>query len=131
MPRRRKAIDETKARVARSRVTNGQRFFLPGTDGRSALARRARDIAGAFSADLGGVAHLTEAQKQLVRRAAMVSTHCEMLESKAANGEDIDLELYGKLIDRLGRTLTRLGIKRVAHDVTPALRDYIAAKGAT
>ena len=32
----------------------------------------------------------------------------------AAAGADIDLEVYGKLTDRLGRTFQRLGLKRIA-----------------
>ena len=37
---------------------------------------------------------------------------CEKLDGIAAAGEDIDLELYGRLTDRLGRALHRLGLKR-------------------
>jgi hypothetical protein len=37
---------------------------------------------------------------------------CEKLDGIAAAGEDIDLELYGRLTDRLGRAFHRLGLKR-------------------
>jgi hypothetical protein len=114
-----------KSKVASSKVTNGSKLFLPGVDGRSAIARRARDIFDAFCRDLGGHDQLSEAQTQLVRRAAMISIKCEEMESHGAQGEQIDLDVFGKLTDRLGRTLQRLGIKRVPRDVTPSVSDYI------
>jgi hypothetical protein len=42
------------------------------TDGRSVTARRFRDLDEDIRADLGGQAHLSEGQRQLVRRAAML-----------------------------------------------------------
>jgi hypothetical protein len=54
----------------RSKLGNGSKL-LPMTDGRSATARRFRDLIEDISADLGGVAMLSEGQRQLVRRAAM------------------------------------------------------------
>jgi hypothetical protein len=50
------------------------------------------------------------------------------MEAEAANGGEIDLDTYGQLTDRLGRVLSRLGIKRQPRDVTPDLRSYLAAK---
>ena len=55
---------------------------------------------------------LSEGQRQLARRAATISIACEQLEGQAASGAAIDLETYGKLTDRLGRTFQRLGLKR-------------------
>jgi hypothetical protein len=111
----------------RSRVTNGSKLWLPGTDGRSPVASRARDILTQLFADLGGFDTLSEAQIQLCRRAAMISIRCEEMEAESVSGQRIDLDLYGKLTDRLGRCLQRLGIKRVPRDVelTPSVSDYI------
>jgi hypothetical protein len=47
------------------------------------------------------------------------------MEARAVSGQDIDLEVYGTLTDRLGRAFSRLGLKRVARDVTPRLSDII------
>ena len=124
MPRHRRM--NAKSKLATSRVTNGSKLFLPGVDHRGAIARRARDIFDAICLDLGGHDQLSEAQTQLVRRAAMISIECEQMESRSAAGEGIDLDLFGKLADRLGRTLQRLGIKRVPRDVTPSVADYVA-----
>ena len=68
---------------------------------------------------------LSEAQTQLCRRAAMIAISCEELGSRGVQGERIDLDLFGKLTDRLGRVLQRLGIKRTPRDVTPSVADYI------
>jgi hypothetical protein len=125
MGHRRRSLT-SKSRSTSSKVTNGSKLFLPGVDGRSAIARRARDIFDAICRDLGGHDQLSEAQTQLVRRAAMISIECEQMESRSAAGEGIDLDLFGKLTDRLGRTLQRLGIKRTPRDVTPSVADYVA-----
>lgn len=119
--RHRKVSGQSKS--TSSKVTNGSALFLPGVDGRSAVARRTRDIFDAICRDLGG--DLTEAQTQLVRRATWLSIACEELELKGVQGERIDLELFGKMTDRLGRTLQRIGLKRIPRDVTPSVNDYI------
>ena len=48
------------------------------------------------------------------------------MEGEAAVGTPIDLEAYGKLTDRLGRTFQRLGLERKPRDVGPSLADIIA-----
>ena len=113
----------------RSRVTNGSKL-LPLSDGRSATARRFRDLYEDISADLGGVAMLSEGQRQLIRRAAMLSAESERMEALAARGEaEFDIDLYGMICDRLGRLFGRLGLERVSRDCTPDLRSYLAGKG--
>jgi hypothetical protein len=84
--------------TTRSAVTNGTQLFVVDTiDGRSKEARRFRDVLGQIMDDLGGTDHLSEGQKQLARRAALMSVECEKLEAKAVAGEKIDLEAFGKL----------------------------------
>jgi hypothetical protein len=53
----------------KSRVTNGKSLFLLG-NGNSAPAPRFADILRAIVTDLGGREAVTEAQRQLARRAA-------------------------------------------------------------
>jgi hypothetical protein len=111
---------------ARSRVTNGRQEFLVPTDQRSVRARRWRDVCTQITADLGGEP-MSEAQRQLVRRATTIAVQCEVMEADAANGREINLDTYGQLTDRLGRVLSRLGIKRQPRDVSPDLRSYVAS----
>jgi hypothetical protein len=108
----------------RSRVTNGRSPFVE-TDGRGQWARRWRDVLGEIVGDLGGADLLSEGQRQLARRAATIAIACEKLEGEAAAGNDINLETYGQLTDRLGRCFQRLGLKRQPRDVSPSLSDLL------
>jgi hypothetical protein len=117
----------TRSPALRSRVTNGRSLFVE-ADGRGPWARRFADVLGEIISDLGGRdAGLSEGQRQLARRAATISIACERLEGEAAAGAAIDLELYGRLTDRLGRAFQRLGLERRARDVTlPSPLEYAA-----
>jgi hypothetical protein len=94
-------------------------------DGRSREARRFRDVLSEIVSDLGGPDTLSEGQRQLARRAAMLSTQCEIMEGQAVSGKAIDLEMFGQLTDRLGRTFQRLGLRRKARNVTPTVAEYV------
>jgi hypothetical protein len=106
----------------RTRVGNRVSLWLDSeVDGRSALARRFKEVFGEIAADLGGFDRMTEGQRQIARRCALLSVECERLEGQAVLGAEFDLATYGQLTDRLGRAFQRLGIKRVPRDVTPSL----------
>jgi hypothetical protein len=93
-------------------VSNGSRLFVR-RPGDTAWSRRFRDILDLIVADLTTPnTELSEAQRQLARRATMLCVNCEKLEGKAAEGEDVDLDLYGRLTAHLSRTFQRLGIKK-------------------
>jgi hypothetical protein len=109
----------------RSRVTNGRGLFVEAIDGRSREARRFRDVLSEIVSDLGGPDTLSEGQRQLARRAAMLSVECERMEGHAVAGKAIDLEMFGQLTDRLGRTFQRLGLRRKARNVTPTVAEYV------
>src|ERR1700730_2168760 len=100
------------------------------TDGRSATARRFKDLVEDIAADLGGKDRLSEGQRQLIRRAAMLSAECERQEALAARGEaEVNCELYCTMCDRLGRLFGRLGLERVAkpvNDGSQALAEYFS-----
>jgi hypothetical protein len=115
-------------RHGRSRVTNGNEL-LPGIDGRSLYARRARDLVGLFVADLGGIDAASEAEKAIVRRASILCVELENLEvqfAKAGAAEPAALDLYQRTSNSLGRLLDRLGLKRRPRDVTPDLSSYLS-----
>src|SRR6267143_2122574 len=76
-------------RRTRSKVANGR--LLPMTDGRSATARRFKDLVFDIAADLGGVANLPTAEMQLIRRASMLSAECERQEALAVR-EDVEFD---------------------------------------
>ena len=118
----------TRPLKARSRLTNGK-DIVAGLDQRSREYRRFRDILCQIIADLGGAEQLSEGQRQLARRCATIAIECERMESLSVAGEKIDLEVYGALTDRLGRAFSRLGLKRVAKDVTPTLGSLLRHDG--
>ena len=121
---------EARLRKHRSALTNGNRLFVleGNADGRSASYRRFKDVLEQILADLGGADSLSEAQRQLCRRAATLSVMAESMEADAIGNKPFDVDLYGQLTDRLGRCLQRLGLERKARDVTPSLQSYLAAK---
>jgi hypothetical protein len=87
-------------------------------------SRRFRDVLSEILSDLGHEG-LSEGQRQLARRCATIAIACEKLEGEAAAGNDIDLETYGELTDRLGRAFHRLGLKRQAREVGPTLGELL------
>ena len=98
------------------------------TDGRSLTARRFQDLYEDIANDLGGLDVLSEAQKQIIRRAATLSAESERQESEWANGRPFDLTVYSTTTNCLRRLFETLGIQRQARDITPSLSSYLQAK---
>ncbi len=119
------ALRELPART-RSAVTN-HKDLLPGLDGRSASARRFRDLVNAFVADMGGLECCSEIRLGLVRRLAATTVQAEMLEARMVNGEAIDISQLCTLASTTVRLSQRLGLERKQRDVTPSLSDLIRA----
>src|SRR5215510_4101302 len=82
-------LDELPSRT-RSAVTN-HKDLLPGLDGRSATARRFRDLVNAFIADMGGLERCSEIRLGLLRRLAATTVQAELLEARMVNGEVINI----------------------------------------
>jgi hypothetical protein len=93
----------------------------------SAIADRFCSLVAGIVGDLGGQDNLSNGQLQLIRRSAMLSTHCELMEQGAAEGKSFDPIVYGQLTGHLTRALKALGLKRTPKDVTPTLADYLNA----
>jgi hypothetical protein len=114
-----------RSRTLRSRVTNGSQL-LAGVDGRTAAARRYRDLCMSLADDLGGASTLTEAQSALVRQAAAMIVQSEKLQGEVLRGEVVDSEQLVRLANAATRILSRLGLKRAARDTTPTIADIAA-----
>jgi len=128
-------------KAQRSRVANGSKL-LPLTDCRSASARRFKDLIEDICLDLGGRDLLSEAQKQLVRRASLLSAECERMEALAArdkrrsDGEIawksddpfvFDIDTYVVMTNALRRVVETLGLRRIprpVNDGSTVLVDY-------
>ena len=96
--------------------------FLPDVDGRSAAARRFRDIIEAIVADQGGADRMSEARRQLVRRFAAAAVLAEQLESKLAERSGgRPPGARPACCSSLVRLSARIGINRMPRNVTPSL----------
>jgi hypothetical protein len=123
-----RAVVERRPSKQRSRVGNGK-DLLPDIDGRSALARRFKDIIGAVLVDQGGVDRLSESRLQLVRRFAAACVLAEQMESRLVNGEEINIQEHSLLCSTLVRVAQRIGINRVPKTVS-SLHDYLESYAA-
>ncbi len=115
--------------TVRSKVTNGRRVFAVGGDGRGAWTRRWKDIVELHVADAGGRDHMTEAMRSLCRRAATLEIQLEQLECCMSEGDDVDIEIYGRIASHLRRILETLGVERKArpvNDGSQVLADYFS-----
>ena len=111
-----------------SAVTNGKRLFVDGGDGRGPWARRLRDVIALHVADQGGIDAISEAKCSLIRRAGALTVELERIEAKFATltaGEN-DFGAYVTGTNSLRRVLEAIGLDRVARNVTPDLRTYLA-----
>jgi hypothetical protein len=119
----RRKVGRTSA-AQRARVSNGA-DLLPDIDGRSALARRFKDIINAILVDQGGLDACSESRLQLIRRFSAAAVLAERMESRLANGEQIDIQEHALLCSTLTRLASRIGIERRCRDITPTLADIM------
>jgi hypothetical protein len=115
---------------ARSATTNGA--VLPGVDGRSTWSRRLRDLICLHVADLGGDDNVSEAERAIVRRAAVLIVELERLELSFAEAEgapDIaTLTAYQQAASSMRRLFQCVGLERRSKDVSPRLLSEIMAE---
>jgi hypothetical protein len=95
-------------------------------DGRTAAARRVRELIEAIELDLGGGDRLSEGSRQLVQRAAVLGTFIESCEVQWLGGEAVDLADYLAAINSQRRVLATIGLERRARNVTPSVAEYVA-----
>src|SRR5215470_4400246 len=91
-----------RAPAQRSAVTNGKRLFVQGS-GTSAWSRRYADLILGHVADAGGRDSLSEAQLSLIKRAAAIECELEQLEGRLSEGEQVDLDKFGRAASHLRR----------------------------
>ena len=112
----------------RSAVTNGK-VVLPNVNGNSPITRRYKDIASALLSDAGGLDFCSESKQQLIRRFAAASVLAEQLESRVANGEQINITEHTALVSSLVRLANKIGIARHSKTInTPTVESYLSSK---
>ena len=81
-------------------------------DNRTLAARRVRETEQAIAEDLGGPARLSEGQRQLARRVAILGSILESVEVLWATGQEFDLGQYLATVNCHRRVLRTLGLER-------------------
>jgi hypothetical protein len=109
------------SRKLRAAITNGS-HLLADLDHRLAWARRLKDLIAGSVSDLGGIDAVSEHEKVLIRRAAMLTLQLELLEQRFAkneNGEATNkqIETYQRTTNTLRRVLESLGLQRRPRDI--------------
>ena len=105
------------SKTNRSAITNGNRQFALGGDGRGAWVRRWRDLTELHMVNIGDEATLSEGQKSLCRRAATLEVNLEQLEAKMSEDQGVDLDVFNRLSGNLRRIFETLGLDRRARDI--------------
>jgi hypothetical protein len=104
-------------RRPRSAVTSGRKLFVAGNPN-SAWARRFFDITQGLVGDAGGRDRMSEAKFALCKRAAALQCELEQLEGRLSQGEEVDLDKFGRAASHLRRILETLGLERIPRDVS-------------
>lgn len=114
MPARRRALDPPLPQAG-TRVGN-RKAILPGIDGRTAGARRYRELVSELCLEITQMKRRpTTAEEMLARRAALIVIWCENAEARMAKGEAVDIGEFTDATNTLRRTLTDAGLIWPAH----------------
>ena len=109
----------------RTRMGTGK-DVLAGIDGRTAPARRFREIVGQLVADIGG--DPSQAQAAVIQRAATLVVWAESAEAEFARTGELDIQSFTTATNALRRLLADVGLERRMKDATPPLHEYLAAR---
>lgn len=112
--------------TTRSRITNRSEM-LRGIDGRSAEARRYRDLIEGFAADFGDPPP-GEREQALIRQAAALTVQIESMQSEIVRGDSVNLGHLTRLSNAQTRALKALGLHKRCRARPPSLADYLAAR---
>ena len=94
-------------------------------DGRTKAAQRFDAVADAIAEDLGGEDRLSAIEKHLVEAFAGVSIHLGDLHARLLLGERINIVEHATAVSTMVRIASRIGVRRIARDVTPTLADIM------
>ncbi|WP_159727573.1 hypothetical protein [Methylosinus sp. Ce-a6] len=100
---------------------------LPGLDGRSAEARRFRDLVVALASPLGNIDDLPEETIALVRTAAGLTMQSERLQAAIVKGEQVNHDDLTRVANGLSRTLSALRARRRPKKEPSLLEKIIAS----
>lgn len=88
-------------------------------DGRTKARRQFDAIAEGIAEDLGGEDRLSTVQRHLVEAFAGAAVHVHDLNARLLLGQEVDITAHASAISTMVRIAARIGIHRVARDVSP------------
>jgi hypothetical protein len=121
----------------RSKITSGRALFAGArkrapADLRTADGRRFFDLVAALTSDMGGADMLSESQRQIIRRIALIAVRLEAEEAKALSGDgSFALSEFAIASNHMKRLMECIGIKRSMRELSPVDRLKPHAKRST
>ena len=94
-------------------------------DGRTRARKQFDAIANGIASDLGGEDRLSTVQRHLVEAFAGAAVHVHDLNARLLKGEPVDVLMHSQAISSMVRVAARIGIDRVARDISPNLQEYL------
>lgn len=94
-------------------------------DQRTKAVRDVKNMIEAMTADRGGSEHVTTAETEIIKHAAVMGAMIEAFEVEWLAGRGMDTKEYLPLVNAQRRLLETVGLKRVKKDVGPTLSEYI------
>jgi len=128
--------DATQLEADRDQVTKSQNGKYQGKtrlltrkqlDKRTSAAAEFDAIAKAIAQDLGGEENLSTVSKHLVEAFAGCAIHVGHINALLALGQQVDVIEHSQVISTMVRVASRIGVHRIARDVTPTLAEYLQA----
>ena len=119
-----KRVKAAAAPRTRSMVTNRTRL-IAGVDGRSATARRFRDLIADYTRECGGK-DLSPAEAWLVRQAAAMTLRAEQLQAAIVLGQPVLADELIRLSSEARRILSRLRRRHSQKAPPLSLREHLA-----
>ena len=112
-------------RRSKTRQGKVRLLTLDHLDQRSAAYAYACNLIATLSSDLGGDAAMSEGERQLVTRAAMVGAIVADFEGRWVAGQQVQLSDYLAAVNVQRRVLATLGLERRQRTIGPTLSDYL------
>ena len=106
------AVSQLEARYVPAEGEKTRLLTLDHLDGRCLAVKRVRAVETEIAQDLGGAARISQAQRALCRRAAVLSTIIEDTEARWADGQRLDMPTYLAATNTLRRVLATIGLER-------------------
>jgi len=97
-------------------------------DRRTRAYRMTIELRDSIYSDRGGRDRMSVLEIELADSLAVQCAMIRDIEARWLQGAEIDLSAYATMLNARRREATQLGVERIARDVTPPLRDYIASK---